>query len=291
MAILEFLTVLTAAGAVFAASQNLREAGESSFLFLKLFTASQDPLPAFVGFLGVLVPLIAIALAFDTVNGELNQRTMSRLLAQPIYRDAVLLGKFLAGMFTLALVLAVIWLLIMGMGILRLGVPPSGEEVARGFVFLLVTIFYGGIWLALAMVFSIISRQPATAALASIAAWIFFTVFWGIIARLLATSLQPVQVGFPQQALLQAKLELALTRLSPNALYSESVLAMLNPRVRSLGLILPVQFVQLQRAVDAPLPLDQSLLLIWPHLTGLIAATILLFALGYTLFQRQEIRP
>jgi ABC-2 type transport system permease protein len=32
------------------------------------------------------------------------------------------------------------------------------------------------------------------------------------------------------------------------------------------------------------------LLLIWPHVTGLIAATILLFALGYILFQRQEIR-
>jgi ABC-2 type transport system permease protein len=30
--------------------------------------------------------------------------------------------------------------------------------------------------------------------------------------------------------------------------------------------------------------------LIWPQLTGLIAATILLFALGYVLFQRQEIR-
>jgi ABC-2 type transport system permease protein len=28
----------------------------------------------------------------------------------------------------------------------------------------------------------------------------------------------------------------------------------------------------------------------WPQLTGLIAATILLFALAYVLFQRQEIR-
>jgi len=30
--------------------------------------------------------------------------------------------------------------------------------------------------------------------------------------------------------------------------------------------------------------------LIWPQLTGMIAATILLFALGYVFFQRQEIR-
>jgi len=53
-------------------------------------------------------------------------------------------------------------------------------------------------------------------------------------------------------------------------------------------LVLPMQ---LQGAVlGAPLPLSQSVLLIWPHLTGLIAAIILLFAVGYILFQRQEVR-
>jgi ABC-2 type transport system permease protein len=262
--------------------------GQDPFIFLKLFTTGREPLPAFVGFLGFLVPLIAIALAFDAINGEFNGRTMSRVLAQPIYRDALLFGKFLAGFFTLALVLTTIWLLIMGLGLLGLGVPPGGEEVARSLWFLLVTIFYGGIWLALAMVFSILFRQPATAAMASIAVWLFFMVFWGIIAGVLAQVLQPVRPGFPEAALAQAQLELILSRLSPNTLYAEAMLALLNPAVRSLGFVLPVQ---LQGAVlGAPLPLSQSLLLIWPNLTGLIAATILLFAIGYVLFQRQEIR-
>ena len=288
MLILELLTVLTAAGTVYAAMQHLTGAGQNEFLFLKLFTTPHEPLPAFVGFLGFLVPLIAIALAFDAVNGEFNQRTISRVLAQPIYRDALLLGKFLAGLFTLALALLTIWLLIMGIGILALGVPPSGEEVARSLWFLLMTIFYGGIWLALALVFSITFRQPATAALSSIAVWLFFTVFWGIIAGLLAQMVRPVEVGFLEEALAQMRLEMALARLSPNTLYAEATLATLNPTVRSLGLVLPIQ---LQRAVlGAPLPLRQSLLLIWPHLTGLIAGTVLLFALGYVLFQRREIR-
>ncbi|MEZ4659860.1 MAG: hypothetical protein R2911_20080 [Caldilineaceae bacterium] len=43
---------------------------EDRFLFLKLFTTARDPLPAFVSFLSFLVPLIAIALTFDAVNGE-----------------------------------------------------------------------------------------------------------------------------------------------------------------------------------------------------------------------------
>jgi len=289
MFILELLMVLTAAGTVYAAAQNLRvTVGQDRFLLLRLFTTAQEPLPAFVGFLGFLVPLIAIALVFDAVNGEFNQRTMSRLLAQPIYRDALLMGKFLAGVFTLALVLTAIWLLIVGMGLVSLGVPPSGEEVARGLVFLLLTIAYGGIWLALGLVLSVIFRQPATAALASIAGWLFLMVFWGIIAQMLARALLPVRVGFVEEVLAQTQLEMMLSRLSPNALYTEAVLAVLRPSVRSLGPILPMQ---LHGAVlGAPLPLDQSLALIWPHLTGLIAATILLFALGYVLFQRLEIR-
>jgi ABC-2 type transport system permease protein len=289
MLILELLIVLTAAGTVYAATQSLSDnAGQDRFIFLKLFTTGHDPVPAFVGFLGFLVPLLAIALAFDAVNGEFNQRTMSKVLAQPIYRDALLFGKFLAGLFTLALALTSIWLLIMGLGLLGLGVPPSGEEVARSLWFLLATIFYGGIWLALALVFSIIFRQPATAALASIAVWLFFTVFWGIIADLLARVLQPVQPGLPQTLLAQAQLQLMLDRLSPNTLYAEAMVAMLNPTVRSLGLVLPMQ---LQGAVlGAPLRLSQSLLLIWPNLTGLIAATLLLFAVGYVIFQRREIR-
>lgn len=92
MRILEIL--ITTGGTVFNALQNIQTdtSQNTQFLYLQLFTSSKDPLPAFVGFLGFLVPLIAIALAFDSVNGEFNRRTLSRVLAQPVYRDALLLG-------------------------------------------------------------------------------------------------------------------------------------------------------------------------------------------------------
>ena len=289
MRILEILIVLTAAGTVYAAMQTLRTTvSEDPFLFLKLFTTARDPLPAFVSFLSFLVPLIAIALTFDAVNGEFNRRTLSRVLAQPIYRDALLMGKFLASFFTLTLVLTAIWLLIIGLGILGLGLPPNGEEVVRAFTFLIATIFYGGIWLALALVFSTVFRQPATAALASIAVWLFFIIFWGIVADVVAQVIRPITIGMPQELLAQAELAQTLARFSPNTLYVEAMMGLLHPAVRSFGFVLPSE---LQGAMlGAPLPLDQSLLLIWPQITGLIAGTLLLFALCYTLFQRQEIR-
>ncbi|WP_322509133.1 ABC transporter permease [Anaerolinea sp.] len=289
MRILELLILLTAGGTVYVAMQQIRSAGISEqFVYLRLFTLAQDPLPALVGFLVFLVPLIAIALGFDAINGEFNRKTMSRILSQPIYRDALLMGKFLAGLFTLALVFTAIWLLIFGMGMIGLGVAPGSEDVGRLLWFLVATVFYGGIWLALAQMFSVTFRQPATAALASIAVWLFFTVFWEILAGLLAQALHPIQFGLAQEILGQAQLQMTLERFSPNTLYAESMVALLNPTVRSLGLVLPSQ---LQGAIlGTPLPLSQSLLLIWPHLTGLIAVTILIFALSYVLFQRQEIR-
>jgi ABC-2 type transport system permease protein len=64
--------------------------------------------------------------------------------------------------------------------------------------------------------------------------------------------------------------------------------AFLQPQVRSLGFLLPTLLEG--AALGAPLPLSQSVLLIRPQGTGLIAGSNLLFALAYVLFQRQKIR-
>jgi ABC-2 type transport system permease protein len=290
MRILEGLILVVAVATVYAAAQSLRQTvGEDPFIYLKLLTTSQDPLPSFVAFMGFLIPLTGIALAFDAVNGEYNRRTMSRLLAQPIYRDAVLMGKFLAGLLTMATTLLGLWLLVTGLGILRLGVIPEAREVGRGLFFLLATLAYGGVWMALAMLFSVTYRQPATSAMATLAVWLFFAVFWEIVVRLLSNVAALVLMrGGTENELALIQIQLFLSRLSPNTLYSETVLALLNPDVRALG---PVLITQLEGAVRGTmLPLWQSLVLAWPQFTALIAAVILLFAYAYILFQRQEVR-
>ena len=43
-----------------------------------------------------LGPLLGIAFGFDAINGERSDRTLPRLVAQPIHRDAVIIGKFVA---------------------------------------------------------------------------------------------------------------------------------------------------------------------------------------------------
>jgi ABC-2 type transport system permease protein len=292
MRMLEWLMLLTAAAPLYMAITSLRDTtAEDPFLLLKLFTVDRAPLPSFVGILGFLIPLMAIGLGFDAINGEHNRRTLSRILAQPIYRDALLAGKFIASLATLAISLVCLWLLVVGLGVLFLGVPPSWEEIARSLIFLVISIAYAGVWLAVAMLFSVIFRSPATAALLSLGVWLFMTLLWPMISPVLAQMISPpdiryVMLGLPSPDTLMW--QVGLSRLSPNELYGESVLAVLSPSTRALG---PIYLEQLQGAViGSALPLKESLMIAWPQVVGLIAGAILLFVVTYVVFQRQEVR-
>lgn len=284
MRVLEWLVVLVALAAVYAAITQVRDVtAEDPFLFLRLFTTAREPLPSFTAFLGFLVPLMAIGLGFDAVNGEHSRRTLSRILSQPIYRDALLFGKFLAGLATLSVSLIVLWLITIGLGLIMLGVPPGAEEMARAFIFLLVTIAYAGVWLALAMLASIVFRSAATAALVTLGFWLFITLIWPALSPAIVTAFVPSN----DEATLVIAAQ-SLARLSPSVLYAEAVTAILHPATRTLG---PVYISQLQGAVmGSPLSLWSSVMVAWPQIVGLIAASILLFVGGYVAFQRQEVR-
>ncbi|HTE36375.1 MAG TPA: ABC transporter permease subunit, partial [Reyranella sp.] len=262
------------------------------FLFLRIFTVEPERMPlSFVVALNFMIPLIAIGLGFDSVNSEFNRRTLSRVLSQPLYRDALLLGKFLGGLATLAVALMALFLIVFGAGLLLLGLPPSGAEVARGIAFLLVAIAYGGVWLAVAMLFSVIFRSTATSALCALGLWLFFFILWPMIASAITTGFTPAQFRTVDEVLTLEQLSSALARLSPGTLFGEAVLGLLNPETKAFGYFANMVMAQTRGMIPGtPLPLDQSLLLIWPQITGLIAGMIVLFAIAYIVFQREEVR-
>lgn len=286
--VLVVLIVATAVAVVRGAIDQIKEiTAEDPFLFLRLFTRG-GPLPL-VALLSFLVPLVAIGLGFDSVNGEHNRRTLSRVLSQPIYRDALLFGKFAAGLFTLALSLVVLWLLVIGLGLLGLGIPPNAEEMARALILLLVTIAYAGFWFALALLFSVIFRSAATAALVSLGVWLFLTILWPLFSPALADS---VTTATDVLGVLDTRQIFA--RLSPSVLFNEIVAVVLDPSVRSTqqSMLAAMGLALLERGAipDAPIPLVQSVLIVWPQIVGLVAGSILLFVIAYVVFQRQEVR-
>ncbi|WP_205600785.1 ABC transporter permease [Gracilibacillus sp. YIM 98692] len=296
--ILLVLILLTCVGSLYTAittiqdaidqNENASQIAKDSFLFLKLFTISDGTLPSFITFVSFLGPLLGVALGFDAINSERNKGTLSRLMSQPIPRDYVLNAKFTAALLLNTVLFFSLGLLVMSLGILILGIPPTGEEFLRIFCFLVLCIAYIAFWLNLGILFSVRFKQPATSALAAIAIWLFFNLFYNMIVQLLAkTILNPANITSTADAVSKQGLVLNLMRLSPNYLFTESTNTLLSPTVRTLG---PLTVEQSAGAIAGPLPLSQSLILIWPQLTGLIASTFICFAISYLLFMRQEIR-
>ena len=293
MVVLQILIFAIACVVVYFAISYIKEnVPEDPFVLLKLFTSSQSTVLSLVFILGFLIPVMAIALGFDAVNSEHNRRTLSRILAQPIYRDALLAGKFLAALTTLGISLLCLWLLVIGFGVLMLGVPPSGEELARAFAFLLVTLAYAGTWLALAMLLSIVTRSAATAVLVCLGVWLFLTLLWPAIVPGIASMIAPAD---PRYALFGLRdpstvhWEEILRRISPNDLFDNAAVVLLAPDTRQVSQL--VDITQWQGAIlGSPLPFTESLAIAWPQMVALIAGVIVLFVAGYIVFQRQEVR-
>ena len=293
--ILFAMVLIAGAFAIYLAAQSISEAVEeisTELVFLKLFTTSGEGLPSFLTFVVFFVPIVGIALGFDAINSERNSGTLSRLLSQPIYRDAVINGKFLAGVVTIAILMTSIILLVAGIGLRMIGVAPGSEEVWRLMFFLAVTIVYGSFWLGLAMLFSIFFRRVATSALATIAVWIFFIFFMFMIAGFVANLIAPVDATSAyQDTVRNAQLNIMAMRVSPIMLYQEAVSVLLVPQLRTMGQLLQLQTTGVQQwMLPNPLALDQSLLIVWPHMVALLALTAVCFAISYTKFMREEIR-
>lgn len=283
---------LTCFGSLYTALTNISSAikpgdPEDSFLFLKLFTISDGTLPSFFIFITFLGPLLGISLGFDAINSEQSRGTLSRIMAQPIHRDYLINAKFAAALIVVSIMFFALVLTVMGLGLITTGIPPSVEEFWRIVFFLFLIIVYVAFWLNLSILFSVRFKQASTSAMSGIAVWLFFAIFYNLIINLIAKATAPSQYAGAGKIIDYQKFILNLQRLSPSQLFSDATTTLLMPKVHSLG---PLTVEQAYENMPSPLPLGQSLLLVWPQLTALIAGTVVCFALSYYYFMRKEIR-
>ncbi|MDM1295266.1 ABC transporter permease [Sphingobacterium sp. N143] len=292
--VLILLIVLTYGASLYISSTGLKDAvsnikdPDKSFLYLKLLTTTDNSIPPFHVFLNFLAPLLGIALGFDAINAEYNGGTLTRLVAQPLYRDNLLFAKFLAPLIVVSTLFVALVLLMIGGGLLGTGVRIEVQEVLRIMGFTLISVLYVAFWLSLSMLLSIRFRQPATSALTAIGIWLFFTVFFPILVNLLIRPFLPNPNYISEQEYLSYnELILNLMRLSPSQLYTDATTTLLMPSVRSLG---PIAMEQMVGAIPAPLSFRESFLMVWPQISGLTAAMMVCFAWAYSIFMRREIR-
>jgi ABC-2 type transport system permease protein len=234
-----------------------------SAVFLALFTLAPQNVDILRvdSFVGIVAPLLGVGFAFDAVNGERHQGTLPRLLSQPIHRD-------------------------------RLGIEPTVGEVIRLVAWLGLTILYVALWLAFGLLLSVAIRRAATSALVGLGVWFFIAVpqFGQFLVSLLGAVLAPGGTT-PQDQLAAAGTQQFLLRLLPSTLYREASVVLLNPTVSAVTTPATLdQYTQYQQQIGSLLSLDQSVLLVWPHVVVLVALTIGCFALAYARFMRQEVR-
>jgi ABC-2 type transport system permease protein len=267
---------------------------DSQAVFIALFwlapKVSDVTLPSVTGFLAYVAPLLGLAFAFDAINGERSEGTLPRLLSQPIHRDDVINGKFVAGLAVIGLVLVSVVGAISAFGLIRLGIVPAASEVLRIVLWVLVTFIYVSLWLAFGMLLSVVVRRAATSALIGFGAWLLLTFFGGLIVSLIGGVVAP-GAGTATEQLSDIGLRETLSRLLPDTLYREASLTLLNPQVSSVSTPATLGgYEQAQQRIPSLLSLDQSFILVWPQVVALVAMTVALFALAYVMFMRQEVR-
>ncbi|WP_298233838.1 ABC transporter permease subunit [uncultured Azohydromonas sp.] len=156
-----------------------------------------------------LVPLIALLLSFDSIVGEHERGTLMLLLAYPVARWQVVVGKGLGQVVILgvATVLgygsaaAALWL--------RGGVGTQALQAFGGMV--LTSVMLGASFVAIGGLASTLVRERATAAGLAVGVWLFFVLLYD-------TALLGVLVADQGRVLGKSELD-ALLLLNPTDVY------------------------------------------------------------------------
>ncbi|MCY7418385.1 MAG: ABC transporter permease, partial [Chloroflexi bacterium] len=128
--------------------------GQQFPVFPLLFTQSPaipgisgQTFPSFAGLVALLGPVLGIAFGFDAISSERSEGTLPRLVSQPIHRDDVINGKFVAGLAVITMILAAVIVMLSGVGIIRLGIVPNVDVGLRLVTWFLVASIFVAFWL------------------------------------------------------------------------------------------------------------------------------------------------
>ena len=267
--------------------------------FVYIFSGTQMTF-SFIQIMVIFGPILGMALGFDSVNKERTTGTLSMLLGQPIYRDSVLNGKFLAGAASLATLGIGTIAITVGLSIPMLGYGPTMEEALKIVTLSLLTVLYLVFWLSLGMLYSVIAKKTSTSILASIATWMFFSIVLSILANAVSSALVPLpgggfqggqggqgggfQVSDEYREAMMKRFEMSdnINKLSPTELFEDTAQAILG--VTSV-------FGRFSEQFDRVMPLGEALMANWANIAVMVVGLVICFAASYMLFLRIEIRP
>lgn len=141
------------------------------------FRSIEFTIASLVSLVIYLIPLIALLLGFDAIVGERERGSLDLLLAMPITRFELLIGKYLG----LAVALTVSTVAGFGLVALVLSTQLSLNGLYHFVGFTLSSVLLGWAFLSLAVMLSVFASDRARASGLAIAMWFFFVLVFDLL--------------------------------------------------------------------------------------------------------------
>jgi ABC-2 type transport system permease protein len=275
------------------------------------------------GFLGIaaytlvttmsyLAPIVGLALGCDAISGERERGTLKVVLAQPVFRDAIINGKFLAALLATSLAITVATAVGIGGSVLALGVTPTLEDAARLLIFILFSVLLAMTYYGMAVLLSTVSKRTTQSVILGVFIWAVFTFVVPIVASTVAAALVPIQfrprlvnatipgqnATRPSQRELEvytealrkrASIQEAINSVTPNYHLTKIAQYVLNIYV-GMAAGFGIGGARQGQASVTSKSITESLVQAWPNILVLSLATVLAFIASYIFFTRQEVR-
>ncbi|MEM3826521.1 MAG: ABC transporter permease subunit [Nitrososphaeria archaeon] len=285
-------------------------------VYVSVSSSTQRALPR--GFLGSIAyslvtimsyfaPIVGLALGFDVISGEREKGTLKIVLAQPIYRDMVFNGKFIAAFLSVSLAVLVSSVVNVGIAIVALGISPPPEDVVRLIIFMIFSILFAMTYYAISAFLSTATRRSSQSIIVGVILWAVFVFIIPVIASLVASALVPVSFTpqnitrsnattfrppemqqYTSQMAARAQISSLINSFTPNYHFTSIAHYVLGVYAGA-GTIAGGR-IPTAPSSSASTSLVMNLFSAWPNILVLTTLTIVLFIASYTLFIRQEIR-
>jgi len=125
-----------------------------------------------------LLSFLAMVLGFDSICGERENGTLKLLLANSVPRSHIVVAKLLGGMLTLAIPLAIGFLLALLILVNNSNIAFSGDEWTRLGLFFLISFLFLSQIFSLSLMVSCFTRTTSTSLIICLVAWLAGSVVY-----------------------------------------------------------------------------------------------------------------
>lgn len=141
----------------------------------------------------VMGMILSVSMGFDQISKEKEDGSLKTVLSSPMYRDALINGKSLGAIGTLAVTMAATFLVTIAIMLLY-GVVPNADDMIRIVIFFIAALMYCTVFFAIAMAMSTIAKSSTMAVIYTIGI-VFLVLLFSILSYFMADMIAGSIVG------------------------------------------------------------------------------------------------